>query len=125
MGNATSIFNVMRNLGGSIGIAGATTLVARDSQTHINVLGAHVTMYDMATRQMLEAARAGFIAKGMDIATATRQAYAAVFGMIAQQSAMISFNAAFLLLGILFLVVTPLILLMRKPKHKGAATAAH
>jgi DHA2 family multidrug resistance protein len=125
MGNATSIFNVMRNLGGSVGIAGATTIVARDTQTHINVLGAHVTGYDMATRQMINGARSGFMAGGMDFATATHQAYAAVFGMIARESSMISFNAAFFLLGILFLVVTPMILLMRKPKHKGAAVAAH
>jgi hypothetical protein len=45
--------------------------------------------------------------------------------MIARESSMISFNGAFFLLGVLFLVVTPLILLMRKPKHKGAAVAAH
>jgi DHA2 family multidrug resistance protein len=125
MGNATSIFNVMRNLGGSMGIAGATTIVARNTQTHINDLITHVTGYDMATRQMLNAARAGFMSKGMDFATATHQAYAAVFGMIARESSMISFNGAFFLLGVLFLVVTPLILLMRKPKHKGAAVAAH
>jgi DHA2 family multidrug resistance protein len=125
MGNATSIFNVMRNLGGSVGIAGATTIVARDTQTHINDLVTHVTGYDMATRQMINAARSGFMANGMDFSTATHQAYAAVFGMIARQSSMISFNSAFLLLGVLFLVVTPMILLMRKPKHKGAAVAAH
>jgi len=84
-----------------------------------------VTAFDMTTRQMINAARAGFMSRGMDFATATHQAYAAVFGMIARQSSMISFNSAFFLLGILFLVVTPLILLMRKPKHKGAAVAAH
>jgi DHA2 family multidrug resistance protein len=79
----------------------------------------------MATHRIIEAARAGFMAKGMDFTTATHQAYAAVFGMIARQSSMISFNAAFFLLGILFLVVTPLILVMRKPRHKGGAAAAH
>jgi DHA2 family multidrug resistance protein len=125
MGNATSIFNVMRNLGGSVGIAGATTIVARNTQTHINDLIAHITAFDMATQQMLHAARAGFMAQGADLFTATHQAYAALFGTIARQASMIAFNNAFFLLGVLFLVVTPLILLMRKPKRKGAAVAAH
>jgi DHA2 family multidrug resistance protein len=57
--------------------------------------------------------------------TATHQAYAALFGTIARQASMIAFNNAFFLLGVLFLVVTPFILLMRKPKRKGAAVAAH
>ena len=39
MGNATSIFNLMRNIGGSIGIAAATTYLARRQQVHINLLG--------------------------------------------------------------------------------------
>ena len=64
MGNATSLFNLMRNLGGSIGIAGVSTLVARYSQKHINMLGANVTPYnpkaqrpDVAPRSRDEGAR--------------------------------------------------------------------
>ena len=54
MGNATSIFNLMRNIGGSMGIAAATTFLARRQQLHINVLGAHVDAYSPAARQMLD-----------------------------------------------------------------------
>src|SRR5580704_16658937 len=46
MGNATSLFNLLRNLGGGIGIAGVTTMVARFSQKHINMLGANVRAYN-------------------------------------------------------------------------------
>jgi DHA2 family multidrug resistance protein len=125
MGNATSIFNVMRNIGGSVGIAAVTTMFARQTQTNTNILGSQITPYTPATQQMLEGTRQMFISKGMDAATATRQAYAAIFGMVQQQAAMLSFIRAFRLLGILFLVVTPLILVMRKPKHLGGGGMAH
>jgi DHA2 family multidrug resistance protein len=65
------------------------------------------------------------MAKGMDMYTATRQAYAAVFGMVQQQAAMVSFIGAFRLLGIMFLCVIPLILVMKKPRHAGGGTAMH
>ena len=51
MGNATSLFNLMRNLGGSIGIAMTGTLLARKQQEYINVMGAHVTPYSQAAVQ--------------------------------------------------------------------------
>jgi DHA2 family multidrug resistance protein len=124
MGNATSIFNLMRNIGGSVGIAAVTTMVARQTQTNSNLLVANVTPSSPEARQMLAAARAAFMAQGMDVVTATRQAYAAVFGMIQQQAAMISFIGAFRLLGIMFLCMVPLILLMRAPRHKGGGAAA-
>src|SRR6185436_5742565 len=60
MGNATSLFNLMRNLGGSIGIAVTGTLLARKQQQHINLLGEHVTPYSAAATASLDSARQGF-----------------------------------------------------------------
>jgi len=125
MGNATSIFNLMRNIGGSVGIASVTTLIARHTQTNTSILGAHITPYNLVTSQMIESARAGFMARGMDFATATQQAYAALFGMVQREAAMISFIGAFRLLGIMFLAVVPLILLMRKPRHRAESSGMH
>jgi DHA2 family multidrug resistance protein len=125
-GNATSIFNLMRNVGASFGIAAVTTIVARHTQGHINVLGADVNQYMPAARQMYNAALAAFMAKGMDATSAARAAYAAVFGMVQKQSSMLSFLDAFFLLGVLFLAMLPLILLMRRPKHHaGEGVVAH
>jgi DHA2 family multidrug resistance protein len=124
MGNATSIFNLMRNIGGSIGIAAVTTMTARAEQRNINVLGANVTSYDNIARQMIQGATSNFISKGADATTAAKQAVGSVFGMLQAQATMLSFNRAFLLLGILFLAVLPFILLMRKP-HKRGPIAAH
>ena len=124
MGNATSLFNVMRNIGASVGISSVTTVVARQSQAHTNFLVANLTPYNPAAIRMVNAARDGFMAKGMDMATATRQAYAAIFGMMEQQAAMLSFSDGFRMLGGLFLLMMPLILLMKKPKG-GGPTMAH
>src|SRR4249919_1706449 len=75
MGNATSLFNLMRNIGGSVGIAVTGTLLARQQQAQINVLGAHVSALDPATQTMFASLRAGFIASGADAYTATQRAY--------------------------------------------------
>src|SRR5207247_10843753 len=50
MGNATSIFNLMRNLGGSVGIATIATMLSRNPQTQYNILDAHVSALYVATR---------------------------------------------------------------------------
>src|SRR5437879_3969373 len=54
MGNATSLFNLMRNIGGSIGIAMTGTMLARQQQMTTNLLGSHVTPYSPAAQSMFE-----------------------------------------------------------------------
>src|SRR5690242_1634823 len=66
MGNATSLFNLMRNIGGSIGIAATGTMLARNSQSQLTLLGANVTPYSTTAQSMFERMRAGFIASGAD-----------------------------------------------------------
>jgi DHA2 family multidrug resistance protein len=114
-GNATSLFNLMRNIGGSMGIAAATTMVSRRGQFFTNRLGENVNPYNPQSEALLEGLRQQLMAQGRDFATATREAYAAVWGMVQQQATMLSFLYAFQMLAIVFLVVIPLLLLMRKP----------
>lgn len=125
MGNAASIFNLMRNIGASFGIAGVTTMVARHTQQHSNILAGHITPYSPGAQQMLAAAQASFMAKGADAATAARMAYESMFGMVQRNASMMAFIDVFRLLGILFLLNLPLILLMRRPKHHGGGGMAH
>ena len=91
MGNATSMFNLMRNLGGSVGIATATTLIARTSQTFINDLVKNVNPYRLTEQSLLTGLRAYFIERGSDAVTATHQAYAAMNGMLGQQAALLAY----------------------------------
>jgi DHA2 family multidrug resistance protein len=122
MGNATSIFNVMRNIGGSMGIATSTTILARHRQMYDNLLGGHVNPYSLASRQMQTQIRAALMARGSDLVTATRRSYAMLFAMVERQSAMLSFIDVFRLLGAIFLVIIPLVWLMKSPRvRKGGS----
>lgn len=116
MGNATSIFNLMRNIGGSTGIAVSQTVIARGRQRHTNILGSHITAYSPQTQERLRQLQSAFIARGADPVTAARRAEGALWGTVQQQAAILTFNDCFRLFGVIMLVVTPLIYLMRRPR---------
>jgi DHA2 family multidrug resistance protein len=125
MGNATSLFNLMRNIGGSVGIAVTGTLLARQRQSVGAVLGENITAYDLQTQTLIAQMKAAFMARGADAVTATERAYAALHGMLLQQASMVSFVWLFRLLGGIFLMLLPLILIMRRPKGRAAPAGAH
>src|SRR3954454_23518368 len=125
MGNATSLFNLMRNIGGSIGIAMTGTMLSRHSQATTSLLGAHVSQYDPATRTMFGQMQGAFMAAGADATTAANRAYAAMFGQVQRQATMVSFVGIFQLLGVLFVALIPLVLLMKRPKAGAPPAAAH
>lgn len=126
MGNATSIFNFMRNIGGSIGIATAATLLERHRQMFTNTLGEHVTPYGMQAQQMMSQLRSAMMANGADPVTATQKAQAMIFGMVQRQATMLSFLDLMKIFGGLFIIILPLILLAKPPRTgKSAGPAAH
>ena len=125
MGNATSLFSLMRNLGGSVGIAVTGTLLARKQHAFAAVLGEHVTPYSEVARRTFENLRGSLLASGVDPVTATQKAYATMAGLIQRQAAMVSFVELFRLLGAVFLVLLPLVLLMRRPSGGKGPASAH
>jgi MFS transporter, DHA2 family, multidrug resistance protein len=125
MGNATSMFNLMRNLGGSVGIAGATTYLFRRQQIHTNVLGAHVTPYSWQTRTLTNSLQGSMMAHGSDPVTASQQSYTALWGIVQRQASMQAFVDTFLALAIVFLLVLPLLMVMKRPKHHTEGVAMH
>ena len=125
MGNATSLFNLMRNMGGSVGIAAIATMLSRRTQAQYNVLGSHVSAFDAQARSLLDQIRAGFVSRGMDFTTATHAAYAALSGMVSQQAVMVAFVQLFRILALVFAVVVPLVFIMRRPKSGQAVSASH
>jgi DHA2 family multidrug resistance protein len=124
MGNATSLFNLMRNIGASIGIASVTTISARHAQVHMNSLSANVTPYNPVAQSMMAQMKAGFMSRGMDAATATKQATSGLFGMVQQQAAMMGYVDVFFLLAIMFAACLPLILIMKKAPKGGGGPGA-
>lgn len=125
MGNATSLFNLMRNIGGSVGIALTGTLIARRQQAATAVLGSHVSLLDPETQAVFAQMRAGFIAAGADLVTATNRTYAALFGMVQREAATVSFVSLFELLGIIWLAMLPLIWIMKRPRGGSGPISAH
>src|SRR6185295_14663288 len=113
MGYATSLFNLIRNIGGSVGIAVTGTMLARNNQTTTALLGSNVTPSNPAAQQMLAQMKGAFMAAGADATTASARAYAALFGMVQRQATMVSFVGIFQFLGILFIALLPLVLLMK------------
>jgi DHA2 family multidrug resistance protein len=124
MGYATSLFNLMRNIGGSIGIAVTGTLLARHQQAMTSLFGSNVTEYGPEAQALFQQTRGAFMAAGADSVTATNRAYGAMFGMVQRQASIVSFVNLFQLLGILFLVLLPLILIMKRPRG-GPVAGAH
>ena len=124
IGNATSIFNLMRNVGGSTGIAITQALIERHRQMHINVLGEHVSIYSLATQHMLNSLKPALTVGSADAPTVTRQGYGLLWGMVQKQAAILSFNDIFRLLAAVFLAVTPLASLMRRPRDHAVTPVA-
>jgi DHA2 family multidrug resistance protein len=126
MGNATSLFNLMRNIGGSVGIAVTATMLGRQRQSIGSVLGENVNIYDPTTQNLMAQIKAGFMAAGADAVTATQRAYVAMNGLVQRQASMVSFVMIFRTLGLLFLVLLPLVLLMKRPsRHAAPGAGAH
>ena len=74
---------------------------------------------------MLAQLTQGMIAAGTDAATATQRAYVMMHGLLLRQASMVSFVEVYRLLGALFLVMIPLVFLMRRPSRGSAAAPAH
>jgi DHA2 family multidrug resistance protein len=109
LSNATSAFNVVRNFGGSVGIALATTLLARRSQLHQAAIVEHASVFDGETHERLEQWTKHFLAQGADAFTAGRRAVAMLYREAVGQAQVLAYVDVYMLLvslfiGILFLL---------------------
>ncbi|HLK61941.1 MAG TPA: DHA2 family efflux MFS transporter permease subunit [Bryobacteraceae bacterium] len=125
MGNATSMFNLMRNLGGSMGIASATTFLFRRQQFHTSLIGSSVTAFNARTQVTVAGLQNNFMAHGSDPVTATSRAYGMIWGMVQRQASMAAFIDTFRAMSLVFLIMLPLLVLMRRPKGPAGPAAMH
>jgi MFS transporter, DHA2 family, multidrug resistance protein len=122
MGNATGIYNLMRNIGAGVGISMMTTFLARSAQAHQVALVSHITPYDPAVQAWLRAARTALGAHGNPF-TAPAQALGALYAVVLRQAALLAFLDNFRLITLAALVCLPLILLFRRTRARPAAGA--
>ena len=124
--NGTGLFNLMRQLGGSVGIALSATLLQRFTALHRADLAASVTPYAAATQERLAMITNALIGRGELPAVAQTKAVGFLNGIVTQQALMLSFEQLFLLFGSAFVLSLPLLLLLRKSKGlPGGGGAAH
>ncbi len=114
MGNATGIFNLMRNLGGSFGIATATTLLARRSQFHQTRLTEHLTQLHLPFQEWQQRMGELFgLGHDWTIWNAP-QAVAGLYQEVQRQAQMLAFGDDYWFFTLVFLSLLPLVFLMRR-----------
>jgi DHA2 family multidrug resistance protein len=125
MANATGVYNVVRNVAGSAGIALLTTLLSRQTQTHQAALVDRVTVWDPATAERLAALERAYASAGADLFTARQQALQRLYEEVQRHAAMKAFLDDFWLLTLVFVAFVPIVWLMRRPAemHPGEPEA--
>ena len=116
IGNAAGIYNLMRNIGGSIGIATVTTMLVRGSQDHQNYLAAHLTPASSTALASLQALQAKFGASGLSSYDAHRKALGMIYRSLQQQASLLAYASNFRLLASLALLCIPLAMLFYSAK---------
>jgi DHA2 family multidrug resistance protein len=110
---ASGLYNVVRQVMGSVGIAAAATELVRSQTRYHDALAEHATIYSAATQQWLQAVTAGMIRAGADAYTALQRALHILELDVAKQAMVLAYNHVLLLVAVLFLISLPLVLLVR------------
>lgn len=123
-GSASGLFNMMRNLGGAVGIALLQTVLTKREQYHSNVLMQSVSVFEQATRTRLEQLTQYFINHGvLDRADASHRAYVAIGHTVQKQAYILAFSDTFYLLGVALIVALIAVLFLKKAGHASAGGA--
>jgi DHA2 family multidrug resistance protein len=116
MGNATGIYNLMRSIGGSIGIASVTTMLVRGAQAHQNYLSANASTGNPVTSGLVRGLQAKLFSQGADMVTAHQKAIGMLYRSVQQQAALMAYMDNFRLMAFLALLCIPMLLLFKKVK---------
>jgi DHA2 family multidrug resistance protein len=117
-GSASGLFNMMRNLGGAVGIALLQTLLTKREQYHSNVLTQSVSLLEQATRARIEKLTQYFMAHGvLDPGDASHRAFVAIGKIVQKQAFILAFSDMFFLLGVVLVAALAASLLLKKPGH--------
>jgi MFS transporter, DHA2 family, multidrug resistance protein len=120
-GSASGLFNMMRNLGGAIGIAALQTVLTKREQFHSNVLSQNVSLFEQATRDRIDHLTQYFMNHGViDRADGAHRAYVAIGKIVQKQAFILAFSDTFYLLGAALIVALIATLLLKRPDHMEA-----
>jgi DHA2 family multidrug resistance protein len=126
-GQAAGLTGMIRQLGGSFGVAIVGTYLERSIQNNRVALLPNISLYNPETAQRLQAFTQSFLSKGLALDQARQAAYAALEGTLMKQVSLITYTQIFYALGFFFISCVPLIILVKRPKRGEAIdlNAAH
>ena len=125
MGNATSIFNLVRNIGGSFGVAISTTILTRRAQFHQARLIDHLTPFDMTYAISSSQASQALQQRGLEPGVSVQGGLGAIYEQVIREASMMSFNDVFYLLSVMLVLTVPLVFFMRRIRHDAADDHNH
>ena len=118
IGQGAAFTGMMRQLGGSFGVAIISTLLVRQNMVHRNDLVSKLNVDDPAIQQKVQALQHGFMSKGIASDIALKSSYSALDRMVSKQASVLSYMDVFMYLGIMFLVCVPFVLIVKGNKGK-------
>jgi len=121
MGNAAGLFNLMRNLGGGVGISLVTTMIARGSQAHQATLVTHLTPYDPAFQSTLNNMQTG-LAPQVGMIQAHSMAPGVIYSSLLKQSSLLAYVDDFRWLALLSFIAIPIVLFLKRVSRKKAVS---
>ena len=121
--DATGLNSLLRQIGGSLGLAIFATLIPRYTEHAMSSIGSHVSIDRPEVAQRLAGMTASFQARGYGPQEAASAAQRAMGGLVARQASVLVFEKLFLVAGIAFLLVLPLLFFLKSPDHDEAQGA--
>jgi len=118
-GDAAGLYNMARNLGGSVGLAIIGTVIDRRNDFHTAAIRESLTANSVIGQERMAASAASFAAQGGDIAHAKMQALGQLSMQIGQQAIVMTYSETFYVLAIALLACLPLALLLKTPRAQA------
>jgi DHA2 family multidrug resistance protein len=115
----SAIINLMRNIGGSVGISLLSAAVTERAQIHQDTLVMHTTMYDSSLRDTLSGLGDSLAHRGFSTADAAQQATARIYQMVQAQARTVAYLDVFWILMVLCAAMVPLVFLMKRSRPGG------
>lgn len=119
LAEGSALSSITRSLGGSIGIALVTLLLQRRQALHWTRLASTVTNTHEGTRTTMQSLTHMFTSSGFASSIAQTQAYQAIAGIVQREATMMSYNDIFLVMGFLFLLCIPFLILLKPPEDNN------
>jgi DHA2 family multidrug resistance protein len=116
MGNATGMYNLLRNIGGSVGIALSATMLTRLAQFYQANLVGHINQYNPLLQSRFRELTQAATTKGLDAVSSQKAALGILYRIVERESGLLAYTYIFWILGIAFLTIIPFLYFLRRPR---------